>query len=99
MRTPQQHDRCGDTEEVLDEHEVAKQRVRARRDFTSNVVSFVVVSAALVVIWALSGAGYFWPAWVIGLWGVGIVLHAWAAFGRRPLTEEDIQAEMRRHHR
>jgi len=93
------HDRDEDTDEVIDEREAAKRRIRARRDFTSNLVAFAVVGAALVVIWALSGAGYFWPAWIIGIWGVILVLHWWNTFGRRPMTEADVDAEMSRHHR
>jgi hypothetical protein len=34
---------------------------------------FLVVAVTLVVIWALSGAGYFWPLWVIGFWGGALV--------------------------
>jgi hypothetical protein len=32
------------------------------------------VSAVLVAIWALSGAGYFWPAWVMIWWGFALVM-------------------------
>ncbi|HLN17282.1 MAG TPA: hypothetical protein VK277_11105 [Acidimicrobiales bacterium] len=31
--------------------------------------------------------------------GVGLVLHAWNAFFRRPLTESDVEGELRRHRR
>ena len=48
------------------------------------------------MIWALTGAGYFWPVWVLGGWGVGLVLHAWEAFVRRAVTDADIEAEVRR---
>jgi hypothetical protein len=46
---------------------------------------------------ALTGAGYFWPAWVIASWGAGLVLHAWDTFLRRPVTDADVDAELRRH--
>ncbi len=88
-----------DTDEVVGEREAAKRRVRARRDFTSNVAAYVVVNSALIVIWSLSGAGYFWPAWIIGIWGVILVLHWWNSFGRRPMTDADIDAEMKRRQR
>jgi hypothetical protein len=78
------------------ERDAAKQRVQVRRDFSSHLVAFVVVNGFLVAIWAMTGAGYFWPAWVLGGWGVGLVLHAWDAFVRRPITEADIDAEVRR---
>ena len=57
----------------------------------------ILVAILLLAIWALSGAGYFWPAWVIGGWGIGLVLHAWDVFLRRPVTEADVDAELRRH--
>jgi len=31
---------------------------------------FVAVSVLLVAIWALTGAGYFWPVWPILGWGL-----------------------------
>jgi hypothetical protein len=31
--------------------------------------SWITVACILVVIWALSGARQFWPAWPLGIWG------------------------------
>ena len=76
--------------------EEARKRVQAKRDFGSHVVAYLVVNAFLVGIWAFTGAGYFWPAWVIGGWGVGLTLHAWEVFMRHPVTEADVDREMRR---
>ncbi len=83
--------------EVVDEREVARRRVQNRRDFTSHLVAYVVINAFLVGVWTVTGAGYFWPVWIIGGWGVGLVLHAWDAFLRRPVTDADIDAELARH--
>jgi hypothetical protein len=51
-------------------------------------------SAALVssqvVIWAATGAGYFWPGWVLAGWGLLLALDAWDVLLRRPVTEADI---------
>jgi hypothetical protein len=44
---------------------VARPR-RARRDLRP----FIATSILLVAIWALTGAGYFWPVWPILGWGV-----------------------------
>jgi len=49
----------------------------------------------VVGIWALSGGGYFWPAWVMAAWGVGIVFQVWD-YLRPPITEVDVDAEVRR---
>ncbi|MGO9456182.1 MAG: 2TM domain-containing protein [Acidimicrobiales bacterium] len=86
-----------ETDVVVDEREAARRRVHDRREFSSDAVAYVVINAVLIVIWAVSGAGYFWPAWVLLVWGAFLVLHAWKAFVRRPMTEADIEAEMRRH--
>jgi hypothetical protein len=77
--------------------EAARRRVQARRDFASHVVAYVVVNAFLVVVWAVTGGGYFWPVWVLGGWGVGLVLHGWDVFLRRPVTDADVDEELRRH--
>jgi hypothetical protein len=57
--------------------EVAVKRVRERHDFASHIVAFVVINLGMVAVWAVTGQGYFWPGWVIGAWGIGVVLHAW----------------------
>ena len=74
----------------------ARKRVTTRRDFASHVVTYVVINGFLVLLWALTGAGYFWPAWILAGWGVGLVLHAWDAFVRKPVTDADIDAELER---
>lgn len=74
----------------------ARQRVADRRDFGSHLVAYVVVNAGFILVWALTGAGYFWPAWVLGSWGIGLVLHAWEVFLRRPVTDTDVEAELKR---
>jgi hypothetical protein len=77
--------------------DAARKRLQARQDFFSHLIAYVVVNGCLIVIWAITGAGYFWPAWILGLWGAGLVLHAWEAFARRTITDEDIEEELRRH--
>jgi len=88
----------GHPEDALTQRDAARQRVQARRDFGSHAVAYVVINAFLVVVWAVTGAGYFWPVWVLGGWGIGLVLHGWDVFLRRPVTEADVDAELRRHH-
>lgn len=86
------------TEPVRDEaaREQAMKRVQARRDFVSHVVAYVVINGLIVGVWALSGGGYFWPAWVLAAWGAGLLLHAWDLLWRRPISEADVDAELRR---
>ena len=61
-------------------------------DFGEHLRVFLAVNALLVAIWALTGAGYFWPVWPFMGWGIAVVLHgvcdpgrerAWASGSRR----------------
>ncbi len=37
-----------------------------------QVVTYLLVMALLVGIWATTGMGYFWPVWPMMGWGIGI---------------------------
>ncbi len=74
----------------------ARKRLQKQRDFTAHLVAYVVVNAMLIGIWAVTGAGYFWPIWVLLGWGVGLVLNAWDVYFRRPITEADVDRAVAR---
>ena len=82
---------------VSSDREQALERLKKKRDFQGHLVAFVVVNAGLWAIWAATG-GYPWPAWVTGLWAVGLLLNAWDVYLRAPITEADVQHEMERLH-
>ena len=44
----------------------AEPRPRARRRSLPNAAPVIALAILLVAIWALTGAGYFWPIWPIG---------------------------------
>ena len=79
-----------------DRRQAAAKRLKDRRDFRSHLSVYLVVNVLLVAIWALSGAGYFWPIWAMLGWGVGLVFHWWDAYMHKPITEEQIEREMDR---
>ena len=35
--------------------------------------AFLAVNLLLIVIWAATGAGYFWPIWPLLGWGLGLI--------------------------
>jgi hypothetical protein len=82
-----------------DRRTAAIEQLKAKRAFWQDLVSYVVVNGFLVVVWAITGRGYFWPAWVMAGWGIGVVLHAWTVFGQRPISEAEIRKEMDRQQR
>jgi len=86
-----------DEPEESDPRRLAYKRIKARRDFYQHLAIYLLVNIALVLVWATTGQGYFWPAWVLGGWGIGVIANAWAVFAR-PITEEDVNRELERMH-
>ncbi|GAA1990215.1 2TM domain-containing protein [Catenulispora subtropica] len=83
--------------ETSTEYDRAKTRVEKKRKYRADLVAYVVINAFLIVVWAITGRGYFWPGWVLGAWGVFLLLSAWDLFFRREVTHEDVERELRRH--
>ena len=73
--------------------EQAIQRLKKKRDFKTHVLVYVAVNAFLVVIWAVTSAGFFWPIFPILGWGIGVLANAWDVYGRKPISEEEIRRE------
>lgn len=80
------------------EREEALRRLEKRRDFQAHCVVFVVVNAAVWMLWVVGGSGYPWPAWITGLWAIGLLMNGWDAYIRKPITESEIDREIRRLH-
>jgi len=76
--------------------EAAIKRVKAKRDFKNHLAIYLIVNGLLVIIWAVGGGGYFWPAWPIAGWGIGVAFNAWNVYFEKPITENEIRREMER---
>lgn len=74
----------------------AVKRLRKRRDFYGHLVIYILVNGFLAGIWAITGQGFFWPAFVLGAWGIGLLANAWDVFGRQDIDERRIRREMDR---
>ena len=74
----------------------ARRRLKERRDFPSHLAAYVVINAMFIAIWAMTGAGFFWPGIILAAWGVGVLLHAWSIYFARPITDDEVQREMDR---
>lgn len=78
----------------LSAREQAVDRLKKRRDFRGHVLIYVLVNAFLVAIWAITNlGGFFWPIFIIGGWGIGLVMNAWDVYWRRDISEEEIRRE------
>ncbi len=74
--------RGGSLHGVLPAEREYKLERMARTAYVAHARTYVVVNGFLIGVWALAGFGYFWPAWVILGWGLALVLHSLATFGR-----------------
>ena len=62
---------------------------------TKQWQSYVIVNIVLVIVWLLTGAGYFWPIWLIAFWGASLVVMQFHFnVPDRAITEEEIQKEI-----
>ena len=82
------------SEDKLREQAIAN--LKKKRDFRTHVLMYVVVNAFLIGIWAVSGADFFWPVFVLGGWGIGLVANAWDVYGRKPISEAEIERDSER---
>lgn len=76
----------------------AEQRLGAQAGFKKMFGGFIILWVVMVAIWALSGAGYFWPVWVFLGTGIALLYGAWAAYGPRESgpSESEIEAETKK---
>ncbi|HET7486154.1 MAG TPA: 2TM domain-containing protein [Solirubrobacterales bacterium] len=85
-----------ENEQTRDERERALERLEEKRDLQTHLTAYTVVNVALWALWAVFGSGYPWPAWITGLWAIGLVLNAWDVYFRGSIKEADIQREIKR---
>ena len=64
-----------------DEHyEKARKRVQEIKGFYSNLISYILINALLIVINLVTSPGSLWFYWVTIFWGIAIVIHAVKTF-------------------
>src|SRR5262245_24613035 len=68
--------------------------LRKKSEFRAHLLAFFVVNGAVVIAWAVTGAGFFWPIFLILAWGVGLIFHARDVYWGDEPTEERIRREM-----
>ena len=79
--------------EVQGDQRERMRRLEAKRKLRIDVVSYVIVNLFLVIVWAISGGGSFWPAWVMAVWGLLLLFKVYL---HKPVSELRIDEELRR---
>jgi hypothetical protein len=65
------------------------------RDFQAQVLAYIVMNAAFVAIWALTGEGFFWPAFPLVGWAIGLSFQHFHVALRGQITDRDISEKLR----
>jgi hypothetical protein len=90
------------TAEVRDDvtpelRDAAVKQLGKKQDFHAHLLVYLLVNGVLWIIWALTmPGGFIWPVIPMAAWGVGLVMNVWDVYIKRPFTEAEIRAEVRR---
>ncbi|HMK99143.1 MAG TPA: 2TM domain-containing protein [Acidimicrobiales bacterium] len=84
-----------DFEGDLTAHEQARKNLQRQRHWQNRLITMAVVIVVLVVVWAVTGAGYFWPGWVIAAFAVVMIL-GFARSQRGPISQKEVEDETHR---
>jgi hypothetical protein len=64
--------------------EIAKKRIRVKRELSANIAAYVFVNAFLILIYLFSNDFTFgprpWFIWIMVAWGLFLSLHAFGAY-------------------
>ena len=72
----------------------AEKRVKQRTELIRHIGTYLIINGFLVVVWALTGAGYPWFLWVMAGWGIGLLFHIVDYFsGRRGSASRERMVE------
>ncbi|ALV31508.1 MULTISPECIES: 2TM domain-containing protein [Streptomyces] len=79
------------------DYERARTRAQRKRKWRGDLVAYAIINAFLIGVWAITGLGYFWPGWVLGVWGLFLILSASDLYFRHDVTAEEIERELHKH--
>jgi len=92
------HSRDFETEDFegdLTPHDQARKNLLRQRHWQNRLMAMAVVIVLLVVVWAVTGAGYFWPGWVIGAFAVVMILR-FTRYQSGPISQKEVEDETHR---
>jgi hypothetical protein len=73
----------------------AVAQVQRWHDFKAHVSAYLLINAILIIIWAATGGGTFWPGISLAAWGLGLSSqHFLNSFS--PITTERVRRERSR---
>ena len=78
----------------------AEKQLKLKREFKQYLFVYAFVVALTTGVWFVATPGfYFWPGWVMFGMGIAAVIAGLEAYGKlspKPITQEEIDAEVER---
>jgi hypothetical protein len=69
-------------------YEIAKKRVKAKKDFYGNLGAWAIVNIILVIVWVLTDvSGYPWFLYPLCIWGAFVLIHFVQVFVFKPKSD------------
>ncbi|MET0273644.1 MAG: 2TM domain-containing protein [Phenylobacterium sp.] len=85
------------TDDELELRRRAERRADAKLGFRAHLMAYVVVNAGLIAINLITSPAYFWAAWPLFGWGLGVFAHAIAVYhDGGELRERMVREELER---
>jgi len=58
-----------------------KTPIAEKRGLQWHVISYVVVNLVSIILWwILTPDTFFWPLYLLGAWGIGLIAHIWTYY-------------------
>ena len=73
--------------------EMLWRTAKKRANFKWSLLSYVLVNAFLIGIWALGDGGFFWPVWCMLGWGIGLTFQYFGAYHKTGMFSADKEYE------
>jgi len=81
----------------------AISRLSRKRAYRHQVINYLWVNGLLIVVWAFSGFGFFWPIYPLIGWGGALLIQGWkililidTPLVKRRSRERSSRAEMKK---
>lgn len=65
------------------------------RDFRAHLTAYATVNLAFVAIWAGTGGGFFWPAFPLIGWAVGLSFQHFSVVWLGQISDADVRRQLR----
>jgi hypothetical protein len=75
----------------------AATQIQRWRDFSAHLAAYLVIDLVFIAIWTMSGRGFFWPAFPLVGWAIGLSFQHFNQAVRGQIRHDHVTAAMNSH--